>query len=109
MKFNANDILTSATIEFGGGVLGDESLDLVEDCIEIAHQWSLECADGHADGHADGKNRHQLRRELRKYVRQRVDFSRPTDASYIPSFIWQWLAQTIINWIVRRIIDSIIS
>ena len=42
MKFNANDILTSATNEFGGGVLGDESLDLVEDCIEIAHQWSLE-------------------------------------------------------------------
>ena len=104
MKFNANDILTSATNEFGGGVLGDESLDLVEDCIEIAHQWSLECA----DGHADGKNKHQLRRELRKYVRQRVDLSRHKDASYIPSFIWQWLAQTIINWIVRRIIDSII-
>ena len=93
MKFNANDILTSATNEFGGGVLGDESLDLVEDCIEIAH----------------GKNRHQLRRELRKYVRQRVDLSRHKDSSYIPSFIWQWLAQTIINWIVRRIIDSIIS
>ena len=52
MKFNANDIVTSATNEFGGGVLGDGSLDLVEDCIEIAHQWSLECADGHADGDA---------------------------------------------------------
>ena len=105
MKFNANDILTSATNEFGGGVLGDESLDLVEDCIEIAHQWSLECA----DGHADGKTRHQLRRELKKYVRKRIDLKRHKGSSYIPSFIWQWLAQTIINWIVRRIIDSIIS
>ena len=104
MKFNANDILTSATIEFGGGVLGDESLDLVEDCITIANQWVAECA----YGYADGKTRHQLRRELKKYVRKRIDLKRHKGSSYIPSFIWQWLAQTIINWIVRRIIDSII-
>ena len=110
MKFNADDIFSSATNEFGEGVLGDESLDLVESCIEIAHGWTVECA----DAYNVTRTKQQLRRELKKHIRKRLDLEahcgpihESKGASFLPSFIWKWLAGIIINWIVRLIIDNL--
>ena len=103
MKFNADDIFSSATNEFGEGVLGDESLDLVESCIEITHGWTVECA----DDYNVTRTTQQLRRELKKHIRKRLDLEAHQGASFLPSFIWKWLAGIIINWIVRLIIDNL--
>tara|TARA_R110001592_G_C12821349_1_gene718992 strand:- start:74 stop:397 length:324 start_codon:yes stop_codon:yes gene_type:complete len=99
--FNKEQILENVTDHFASRGYEDETYALADECIDLAEEWA-----NNYDGDPSTKNKRQLRLELRKYIKSKIDLEDYKKAYFLPTFIWVWLAQQIIGWIVKFIIDQ---
>lgn len=105
MQLDKFKILSEADAKFGTSRFSKESIGLSERCVDIAQDW----LDDHKDdyGALINKDAKVLQKELKNYIRPRiVKYKR---AKFIPTVVWWWLAQVVINWIIDRIIDYILK
>ena len=109
MKLNKKKILKDVKKYYGGRIYGDGSYGLAERCVDLgqewvdSYQWGFDTRDSLIN-----RSRKELRKELRRYVRDRVSYSEH-NATFLPAFIWMWIAQAIISWIIGKIIDNILE
>ena len=79
-----------------------ESLSLADETINICQQW----LDNKSYAGKGIETRSDFHRELYLGVLDEIDL-RDRDKSYfIPTFIWVWLAQKLIWYIISKIIES---
>ena len=109
MKLNKKKILRDVKKYYSGRMHGGQSSSLAERCVDLgqdwidSYQWGFDTSDSLIN-----KNRKEMRKELRRYVRDRVAYSE-YNATFLPAFIWMWIAQAIISWIIGKIIDNILE
>ena len=105
MKLDKFKILSEADAKFGSSRSGKVSIRLSEKCVDIAQDWIDETY--YSDAALLSKDTQTLKKELKEYIRPRiVKYKRST---FIPTVVWWWLAQVVINWVIDRIIDYILK
>ena len=102
MQLDKDKILGEAKQFFGSKRYSKESISLSQRCVEVSQQWLDTYKDNY--GAIYKKDAQTLKKELKKYIRPRIDYPK-----FIPSFVWWWIAQTVINWIIERIIEYLIE
>jgi hypothetical protein len=104
MKLDKKKILGDAKEYYSGKRYGTQSYSLAEGCVDLGQEW----IDTHREdyGALVNKSHKQMKKEVRQYVRARVSYSE-YNATLLPAFIWWWVAQAIISWIIGKIIDNI--
>lgn len=82
----------------------DNSVDLGRETLDVAQEWfDLEpWVDGKPE-HYDTKR--ECRIELKRFILARIDLKDETRSFFVPSFVWTWVAQQVITYIVKLIID----
>ncbi len=106
MKLDKKKILGEAKEYYSGKKRGSQSYNLSERCVDLGQEW----VDTHQEdyGALVNKSPKQMKKEVRKYIRARVSYSE-YNATFLPAFIWMWIAQAIISWIIGKIIDNILE
>jgi len=104
MKLDKKKILEGAEEYFGSKNYGDGGYGLAEECVDLAQSW----VDTHSDdfGALMRKSPKDIKKELRKYIRPRVSYSKH-NATFIPTFIWIWIAQAVVSWVIGLILSYI--
>lgn len=105
MKLDKFKILSEADAKFGSSRSGKVSIKLSEKCVDIAQEWLDETYYGGAE--FLGKDSKTLKKELKEYIRPRI--VKYKKSTFIPTVVWWWLAQVVINWVIDRIIDYILK
>jgi len=109
MKLNKKKILKDVKEYYSGRIYGKGSYGLAERCVELgqewvdSYQWGFDSEDSLIN-----KSPKEMRKELRQYVRARISYSE-YNATFFPMFIWMWIAQAIISWIINKILDNILE
>ena len=102
MQLDKDKIIGEAKQYFGSKRYSKESIRLSERCVDISQQWIDTYQNNY--GALFNKDTHTLKKELKNYIRPRIEYPK-----FIPSFVWWWIAQTVINWIIERIIEYLIE
>ncbi len=100
MILNKEEILLAAKSRYSGG-----SYRLTERCVDLAQEWLDEAHEITISG-TPAKT---MRKELRAYIRSKIDYGQYNPVTFVPTFVWVWLAQTIIAWITKKIVEYIIN
>jgi len=83
----------------------DNSVDLGRETLDVAQEWfDLEPWKTGNPEHFDTKR--ECRIELKRFIMKRVDLKDSTKSYWVPSFVWTWVAQQVITYIVKLIIDN---
>ena len=106
MKLDKKKILGEAEDYFGSKRYGDGTYSLSEECVDLGQVWLDTYRKDY--GALMRKSPKDMRKELKNYVKGRVEYS-SQNATFIPTFIWMWIAQAIISWIIGKIIDNILE
>ena len=104
MQLDKNKILGEVQEHFGSKNYADGSYGLASECVDLGQEW-LDTYDGDFGG-LSRKSPKQMKKELKQYYKGRLDYA-SYNATFIPTFIWMWIAQAIITWVVTRIINNI--
>ncbi len=106
MKLDKRKILGDAKQYFATKGYTSQSYSLAEECVSISQKW----LDGYKDNYGGilDKEPKEMRKELKSYIKERVDYDRH-NTTFIPSFVWMWIIQAVITWIVNRIIDNVLE
>ena len=72
---------------------------LTRDVIKMSTNWLDENDDG-------TKSQRELRKDLKIYLREQIVFDDPNKAYFLPAFIWVMLAQAVISFIVKYIVNN---
>ena len=101
MILDKEEILGASRTHFGDGSYGKQSYGFSEECVDLAQEW----LDYH---YLSRLSAGDTRKELRRYIRKKVNY-KAHNATFVPTFVWVWLAQTIISWITKKIVEYIIN
>ena len=85
-----------------GHAFPDESVDFAGHVGYFAQKWMDE-APWESDPELDTPR--ELRISLRRYIKRNIDLQDHRRSYFVPSFVWVFLAQQLIGWIVRLIIE----
>lgn len=69
--------------------------------VELGEEWAQNFT-----GYPEKMTRRELRKSLRKYIRENLDIEDDTKSYFIPSFVWAFLAQQLISWLVKILIEK---
>ena len=84
----------------------DEAVDLADDVFMYSQQW-FDSAPWRDDSELDTKR--ELRIALRRYIKKNIDLGDHKKSYFLPTFIWVYIAQQVIGWIVKQIIEHYFS
>ena len=101
MQLDKNKILMDADVRFGKSRYSQDSISLSERCVDISQEW----LDTYQDNYSViyDKDTKLLREELKSYIRPRIkEYKKST---FVPTFVWWWIAQIVIKWVVDKIIE----
>ena len=105
MQLNYDLLLGEITTKYGSSSYPSARVALAYDCISYAQEW-FNNPRGYPDLSNEGSSLSYLKKDLKRYVKKRVRLERyRRKYSFIPSFVWWFIARAVINWIVKRIID----
>lgn len=107
MKLDKVKLLGEAKEYYGRGGVSDQSYDFSSGCVDLGQEWLDTYKSDY--GALMRKSPSEMRKELRGYVKKRVNYKKYNTYSFLPTFVWVWLAQTIISWIVKKIIEHILN
>tara|TARA_Y100000004_G_scaffold74133_1_gene83285 strand:- start:370 stop:675 length:306 start_codon:yes stop_codon:yes gene_type:complete len=99
MSINNAKVYEAVEKAFPDPAFGTEVSALTRDIIKISKKWLEETPN-------NGKSRRELRKDLTIHLKERLVFDDPSKPYYMPSFIWVMLAQAVISFIVRYIINN---
>tara|TARA_Y100001963_G_scaffold148211_1_gene225711 strand:- start:542 stop:868 length:327 start_codon:yes stop_codon:yes gene_type:complete len=74
---------------------------LAEHVIELAEEWAQNFT-----GYPEKMTRRELRKSLRKHIRENLNIEDDTKSYFIPSFVWAFLAQQLISWLIKILIEK---
>ncbi len=84
------------------GVFGQDKLSgLAEEIVDIAEEWAQNYTD-----YPEKKTKRELRRDLKAYIKERLDFKDENKSYFIPTFVWVFIAQQVISWLVKILIEK---
>tara|TARA_R110002020_G_scaffold386620_1_gene597397 strand:+ start:225 stop:569 length:345 start_codon:yes stop_codon:yes gene_type:complete len=106
MKLDKKKILGEAEDYFGSKRYSDGTYSLTEECVDLGQVWLDTYTNDY--GALIRKSPKEMKKELKKYVKGKVKYS-SHNATFIPTFIWMWIAQAIITWVVQKIINNILQ
>jgi hypothetical protein len=106
MKIDKKKILEDAKKYYGGKIHSEQSYGLAEKCVDLGQVWVDTYKQDY--GALMRKSPKEMRKELNKYVGGRISYSEH-NATFLPGFIWMWIAHAIITWIIKKIIDNILE
>lgn len=100
MKIDRSKLYNEIEAQFPDTNYSESVNLLARDCMAAAQEW----IDEHAAS-SDSKTKRELRKDLKDYIASKVNPRDSTKAFFIPTFIWIFVANQIITFIVRWIID----
>ena len=81
-----------------------ESVNLLSrDCMVVAEEWLDQVKD------TGRKSKMELRKDLKAYIYEKIDLKDDTKPYHYASFVWVFIAQMVISFIVRWIIEKYTS
>tara|TARA_R100000008_G_C3566175_1_gene159263 strand:+ start:442 stop:774 length:333 start_codon:yes stop_codon:yes gene_type:complete len=98
---NREEIVNSVEKEFIQSAHPDEAVDFADDVIKISEQWLQSKEYEQLKG-----NKRKRRIALKRYIRKNLDLNDSRKSWFIPSFVWIWIAQQVISYIVKIIIEN---
>lgn len=82
---------------------------IFHDAFDAASDWYEQCPVGHIFFPRLARiQKSKLKKECKKYIYANAKF-RNKPASFLPSFVWWWLAKIVINWIIDKIIKHLME
>ena len=96
------DMLQGLNRKYGSGKI-QSNKRLVYDVLDLMEQWK----DDHRDS-LGRKTKKEIYAEFNSYARHNL-VAKNYKAKFIPTFIWWWIAQKVISWIIKIVIDSYIK
>jgi|TARA_R100000152_G_C6600103_1_gene57533 hypothetical protein len=75
--------------------------ELAEHVIDLGEEWAQNFT-----GYPEKMTRRELRKSLRKYIKENLDIQDDSKSYFIPSFVWAFLAQQLITWLVKILIEK---
>mgnify|MGYP003142107140 CR=1 FL=1 len=104
IKINRDYFMPKIKERFGGErrAYHDQSVDFADDVLEMCQEWMDE-EPWNDDLELD--TRREMRINLTRYIKKKVDFTDHTKSYFLPTFVWVYLAQAVIGWIVKQIIE----
>ena len=82
---------------------------IFNDAFEAASDWYAQCPIGDVFYPRLGRMRtSHLRKACKKHIYENAKFTNKP-AGFLPSFVWWWLAKSVINWIIDKIIKHLME
>tara|TARA_Y100001938_G_C7992986_1_gene380482 strand:- start:394 stop:750 length:357 start_codon:yes stop_codon:yes gene_type:complete len=88
--------------KFGSRQYGSNAVSFSDEVYDAAQDW-FDLEKWKTDPELDTQK--ECRIELSKYIKEKVPPRDEEKAWFVPSFIWVWLAQQVVVFIVRLIIE----
>ena len=99
--FDKDNILKNTEYKFEAKGNTKEIVMLADEVIDIAEEWAANYT-----GYPEKKTKRELRRELKSYIKERINLRDKDKAYFIPTFVWVFIAQQVINWLVKILIEK---
>ena len=99
--FDKDNILKNTEYKFESKGNTKEIVMLADEVIDIAEEWAANYT-----GYPEKKTKKQLRRELKAYIKERINLRDKDKAYFLPTFVWVFIAQQVINWLVKILIEK---
>ena len=74
---------------------------LAEEVVDLAEDWANSYT-----GYPEKKTKKELRRELKAYIKERINLRDKDKAYFLPTFMWVFIAQQVVNWLVKILIEK---
>ena len=105
IKIDKEVVMPYVKKKFGrrGNAHADQSVDLADHVLYFAQKWFDE-EPWKADPDMDTPR--ELRIGLMRYIKNNIDLRDDRRSYFVPSFIWIFLAQQVIGWIVKWLIEN---
>ena len=109
VQIDRDDLLPKILSQYGQRSRGKYKSGIKElssEVIDVAQEWCDLSGNSIEEVIKDNRSVRDLRIELKTYVKLRVNL-RDKDRSYfVPTFVWMWLAEMVISYIVKMIIEK---
>ena len=109
VQIDRDDLLPKILSQYGQRSRGKYKSGIKElssEVIDVAQEWCDLSGNSIEEVIKDTRSIRDLRIELKTYVKLRVNL-RDKDRSYfVPTFVWMWLAEMVISYIVKMIIEK---
>ena len=109
VQIDRDDLLPKILSQYGQRSRGKYKSGIKElssEVIDVAQEWCDLSGNAIEEVIKDTRSVRDLRIELKTYVKLRVNL-RDKDRSYfVPTFVWMWLAEMVISYIVKIIIEK---
>jgi hypothetical protein len=99
MDIDKAKIYEAVEKQFPDPAFSTEVSTLTRDVIKLSMSW-LEKYDD------ENKSRRELQKDLKIYLKKQLVFDDPNKPYYFPAFIWIMVAQAVISFIVKYIINN---
>lgn len=99
MSINKADVYKAVEERFPDPAFGTEVNTLTREILKLSHDW-LEKNDN------SSKTKRELRKDLKIYLKEQLVFDDPKKPYYFPAFVWIMIAQAVISFIVKYIINN---
>ena len=107
MKIDKEELLSEAKEYYGRGGISDQSYFFAEECIDLGQEW----LDTYKSNYwvLIRQSQREMKKGMRNYLKERVNYQKYNGYRFLPTFVWVWIANTIISWVVKKIIVYIIK
>jgi len=99
--FDKENILKNTEYRFESKMFTSATQSLAAEVIDLAEEWAQNYT-----GYPEKKTKKELRRELKKYIKDNINLKDKNKAYFLPTFVWVFLAQQLISWLVKILIEK---
>ena len=99
MSINKAEVYKAVEDKFPDPAFGTEVNTLTREILKLSHKWLEENDDS-------TKTKRELRKDLKFYLKEQLVFDDPQKTYYLPAFVWIMIAQAVISFLVKYIINN---
>lgn len=103
MKIDKAALYEGIEAKFPDPSFGENVNLLSRDCMKLAEEWLDSAKMTHK------KTKRELRKDLKAHIYENIDLKDEKKPYYLASFVWIFIAQMVITFIVRWIIERYTS
>ena len=105
IEINRDVVMPKIKERFGkrGNAHPDQSVDLADHTLYFAQKWFDE-QPWLSNPELDTPR--ELRISLMRYIKRNIDLRDHRRSYFVPSFVWVFIAQQVIGWVVKWLIDN---
>jgi hypothetical protein len=82
----------------------DNCVDLGSETLDLAQEW-FDAAPWQSGAREDYDTQRECRIALKRYVMSRISFKDVDKSWFVPDFIFIWIAQKLISYVIKLIIE----